>query len=165
MASKRPVDAVLSEKRRKKWEDPEYRQMMLDSPRRRRAFTEIAAGGRAVAIQRVRGKERPETPKAKVKPTPGDIAWAAGFIEGEGHFRPRSQVTAVQVDTEPLYKMQALFGGSITVHTRQGNPRGWQASWTWRTSGARARGVALTLYPLLSARRQAQVRGMLAHVG
>ena len=165
MAKLPAANQALSEKRRAKWAEPEYRAMMLNSPNRQRVFAGIAEAGRAVAIRRVRGKERPETPKASAHPTIRDIAWAAGFIEGEGHFRSRSQVTAVQVDVEPLNRLVALFGGSIVPHTRAGNKHGWQASWTWRASGARARGIALTLYPLLSARRQTQIRGMLTHAG
>ncbi len=165
MAGKTAVNQAMSEKRRAKWAEPEYRAMMLNSPNRKRAFSDIAEMGRAVSVMRVRGKERPDTPKATAHPSVRDIAWAAGFIEGEGHFRPRSQVTAVQVDMEPLARLASLFGGSIVPHTREENKHGWQASWTWRASGARARGIALTLFPLLSARRQAQIRRMIAHVG
>lgn len=139
--------------------------MMLASPNRQKAFNQIAASGRAAAVKRVRGKEHAHTAKATVRPSMRELAWAAGFLEGEGHFRPRSQITAVQVDMEPLNRLLALFGGSIRQHTKEGNEEGWRASHCWCASGARARGVALTLFPLMSVRRQNQIRGMIAHAG
>lgn len=148
-----------------RWQDPEYRAMMLKSVRRKEAFTKIAAQGRVVAMSRVTGKERPQTAKSQRKPTMQDIAWAAGFMEGEGHFRPRSQVTAVQVNREPLERLLALFGGSILVHSRPDNPKGWSASSQWACSGARARGFAMTVFPFLSKKRQEQILRMVMHVG
>lgn len=39
------------------------------------------------------------------------LAWAAGFIEGEGSFS--NTVTAAQVQKEPIERLHALFGGRI----------------------------------------------------
>jgi hypothetical protein len=95
------------------------------------------------------GWENRNTPTASTSPTLRDIAWAAGFMEGEGSFTVRN-VSAPQKETEPLTKLVKWFGGRIS--------RNAKGIYTWRISGARARGVALTLYPLLSKRRQQQIQ-------
>lgn len=105
-----------------------------------------------------RGVENQSTAKSAVSPSLPDIAWAAGFMEGEGSFTLHDRSTGVrasQVNEEPVRRMFALFGGSLKRYAKKtGEP--W--IWTWQASGARARGIAMTLYPFLSARRQAQVR-------
>lgn len=91
-------------------------------------------------------------------PTTADLAWAAGFLEGEGSFlyQGTAVVKTCQKQKQPLHKLKSLFGGNIWVdHKNQGR------SSEWSVHGKRARGVALTLYGLLSDRRQWQVRKML----
>lgn len=109
------------------------------------------------------------TPTASTHPSAKDIAWAAGFLEGEGSFThtgTAERVSASQVDTEPLHRLQRLFGGKLSGRTNQrgfglfGNPAQYIHRWT--VNSARARGVALTVYTFLSARRQEQVKAMLA---
>jgi hypothetical protein len=98
------------------------------------------------------------------------LYWAAGFLEGEGTFGvyqyPHSKrgvqyaVAAEQVQREPLERLLKIFGGSINNgSTRSGRNRIFR----WRCSGERARGIAMTLYTLLSPRRQGQVQKMLSH--
>jgi hypothetical protein len=62
-----------------------------------------------------------------------EIAWAAGFMEGEGYFSAdpstgRRRLGANQVNREPLDHLQRLFGGQI--HKREQTVRqswyGWQ---------------------------------------
>lgn len=98
--------------------------------------------------------------------TTAEIAWTAGFLEGEGSFYSgyaagdntvASQVSAGQRQREPLTRLQAMFGGSICCR-KSGKSAGMYA---WKVTGQRARGLAMTLYPLLSPRRRAQVRAML----
>lgn len=95
-----------------------------------------------------------------------DLAWAAGFLEGEGSFHSTSsiaagkryhhqRVAAVQVDSEPLAKLLRLFGGRISLIKPRGNSK---ESFYWTVNGNRARGIMLTLFPLLSERRQQQIR-------
>ena len=114
---------------------------------------------------------------ATAHPTIRDLAWAAGFLEGEGSFhghpgiprgsdRPRrgsaSSVRAMQVNREPLDRLRELFGGHVSfrdrVQDRRRDGRKHSGAFTWSVSGARARGVAMTLYPFLSRRRQEQAR-------
>ena len=106
------------------------------------------------------GAEAAKTPKATVYPTVRDIHWAAGFIEGEGCFGPTGCLIASQVQKEPLEKLQRWFGGRLGLHappSHKGNP-----FWTWGVHGARARGVGMTLYQLLSPKRREQFKKMVA---
>jgi hypothetical protein len=104
------------------------------------------------------GKEHAGTPHATTVPRIRDLAWAAGFLEGEGCFAhdpkfSRSMVAAVQVQAEPLYRLAVLFGG----HVKSRNNKAGKF-YAWNIYGARARGVSLTLYPMMSPKRQAAIR-------
>lgn len=95
--------------------------------------------------------------KAKVSPSLLDIAWAAGIVEGEGHFESNLEnstyrVIVTQVDQWLLRRLLLLFGGVIHAHT--GNTS------RWCVSGARARGFALTILSFLSPRRREQALNM-----
>ena len=117
------------------------------------------------------GWEAQKTVKSSLRPKIMDIAWAAGFIEGEGHMRPRgcrsSEITAYQQTKEPILRLQKLFGGHVSqqnsFHPKDRTTK-LESGWVWRASGSRARGVIMTLYFFLSGRRRAQallaVRGM-----
>lgn len=103
-------------------------------------------------------------PDAAREPSAVDIAWAAGFLEGEGSFTATSSpiVTATQVNREPLERLQEIFGGSIKYHASQAHP-----AYYWRACGNRARTVMDAVYELLSQRRRSQidsVRERTAHV-
>jgi hypothetical protein len=64
-----------------------------------------------------------------------DIAWAAGFFDGEGHISVRKQktkshkrgichtliITADQLDLSPLLKLRKIFGGKVTTYTSFGS--------------------------------------------
>ena len=86
-------------------------------------------------------------------PSNVDIAWAAGFYEGEGSCTRLSEIRITQKDGEVLQRLQRWFGGNITVQIQKGVEYP-----IWRATGARARGIRLTLYPFLSSRRQGQIR-------
>ena len=109
------------------------------------------------------GRESPTTPRAAERPRIRDLTWVAGFLEGEGCFASGGdsiQVCAVQVQREPLDRLQRWLGGKI-YERRSNNPRHNHA-WVWQTSGARARGIMMTLYALMSPKRQLQIRKALA---
>jgi hypothetical protein len=103
--------------------------------------------------------------QATSRPKVRDIAWAAGFYEGEGscNFATYSQhVTIGQVEREPLDRLRRFFGGTVTA--RPGHDYGSYKSRptnTWVIHGPRARGFLLTIYAFLSAKRQAQIRKVL----
>lgn len=96
-------------------------------------------------------------------PTVRDIAWAAGLFEGEGHCR-RTGYTAIatiaQNDQWVLWRMRALFGGSVFQRHENYEKRDGTKTNTssWNATGTRARGFLMTIYVFLSPRRQAQVR-------
>jgi hypothetical protein len=81
---------------------------------------------------------------------PHDFIWAAGFYEGEGTLASYSLQTSItQKNRWPLERMKALFGGSISPPYR--------GCCRWQISGARARGFLMSIYELLSPRRQEQI--------
>lgn len=104
------------------------------------------------------GTQKRSTARATGRPRLRDLEWAAGFLEGEGGFykTPTSHLaSATQKETrEPLERLHRLFGGGIA----RPRPNGVMC---WQAYGSRARGIAMTLYALLSARRKAQIRRML----
>jgi hypothetical protein len=95
---------------------------------------------------------------ASVSPSTRDLEWAAGFLEGEGTFfcANRSHgIQVSQVNGEPLGRLKKLFGGYISL--LQGKGPKQNDFLKWSACGARARGVMMTLYPLLSQKRQGQI--------
>ena len=92
---------------------------------------------------------------AEREPTELEVAWAAGFYEGEGSCgcSPKAKslhVSLPQHNVEPLIKLKQLFGGGI--HTPvSGRPSIWQIY------GPRAYRFLEAIYPYLSEKRQAQV--------
>lgn len=113
------------------------------------------------------GKEFRSTEKAALSPTLQDIAWAAGFLEGEGYFGATqgsngygvSRVSAVQQQKWPLEKLQKLFGGTISARPAY---RSTKPYFRWYIHQARARGVMMTIYSFMSVRRQEQIRDVLS---
>ena len=98
-----------------------------------------------------------------------DIHWAAGFLEGEGCFdrgkistdRFRGiRITAKQVDCYPLIKLQALFGGHLGQY--QHGTKG-DYIWVWTASARLAAQMMMTLYILMSPRRQDTIREALSN--
>lgn len=85
-----------------------------------------------------------------------DIAWAAGFLEGEGSFqksRYSIRTDASQVQREPLERLQKLFGGPIYRRYQ----RGTDEIHTWAVHGQMAASIMMTLYVLMSPKRQRQI--------
>lgn len=106
------------------------------------------------------GVEKPDTVSSRPA-TLMDLAWAAGFLEGEGSFvtnGPHAVVQAFQVELEPLERIRSFFGGRLTHQKRRGNR---QDIWIWRANGPRARSIMYTLWPLLSVKRREQIRRVL----
>jgi hypothetical protein len=97
--------------------------------------------------------------EAQAHPTIRDIAWAAGLYEGEGSCVARTcSASIAQKDRWVLERMKLLFGGTIHEHR---TPK-YESFFSWRVNGTRARGFVMTIYVLLSPRRQEQVRALLA---
>lgn len=87
----------------------------------------------------------------------GELMWAAGFIEGEGCFSydtsPTITVAQDTKNTEPLYRLQEMFGGSI------GPAR---TCLQWRMYGMSAVELMYLLRPHMSKKRQHQIDKVLA---
>ncbi len=91
-----------------------------------------------------------------------DIAWIAGFLEGEGSFscpRTSPQIQAVQVQREPLDRLAALLGGKVyACRARGGASRPY---FMWTLNGTRAASVMMTVAGLMSPRRFGQIAAAL----
>ncbi len=87
-----------------------------------------------------------------------DIAWAAGFLEGEGCFsRPSGDmmVSASQVQREPLKRLKGIFGGTIKKNKREND--NWQDVYTWWVTGRKAAQCMMTILCLMSPRRSERI--------
>jgi hypothetical protein len=89
-----------------------------------------------------------------------ELRWAAGFLEGSGSFSFKSSLalTGTQADKWPLDRLREMFGGTIKA---AGKPVNKQVL-SWYLHGHRAAAVMMTLYCLMSPRRQEQIRSALA---
>lgn len=88
-----------------------------------------------------------------------DIAWAAGFFDGEGsillrkytvknHIQWTLRLVLVQKDPAPLYEFQTIVGGLGTVHRRETRP-----ITVWEVASHEAEIALRTLYPYLRAKQ------------
>ena len=99
-----------------------------------------------------------------------DIAWAAGFIDGEGcistpvrvRVRNRRDYSLAlyvgQVDPRPLLRLRDWFGGTVVPRTSWGRGR---PIFMWRITGNTAEAALRTLLPYLTV-KQEQARLALA---
>ena len=92
--------------------------------------------------------------------------WIAGFLEGEGSFiirpnRPTAIVGTGQVQREPLERLRQYLGGWINPNRHKSTARA-KPYWNWTLSGAQAAGLCMTIYRLMSPRRQEQIRKVMA---
>ncbi|KKL03877.1 hypothetical protein LCGC14_2335650 [marine sediment metagenome] len=117
-------------------------------------------------------------PKAapEVQATRDDIIWAAGIYEGDGSCQrigpgwktgvggSTERVRVTQKDTWLLHRLRYLFGG--TIYKTNGYNKRWPntSQGVWAISGARARGFMMSIYGLMSPRRQEQIRRTM-HIG
>lgn len=89
-----------------------------------------------------------------------DITWLAGFIDGEGCFYfPKSQgaprIQVAQKDPWPLLKIQSLVGGRL--YRFKGSSKPSESYNLLMITGKHAIGLMMTLYPILSPRRQTKI--------
>jgi hypothetical protein len=113
----------------------------------------------------VTGRSKPYPLKEKLaplsSPTFKEICWAAEFWDGDGYCAPgarkATQVTVVQKDTWITEHFRSLFGGSVRSYEMGEHGRRRLYS-RWTLHGARARGFLLTIFLLVSPRRQEQIR-------
>lgn len=120
------------------------------------------------------GQSYRNTARALISPTTVDLAWAAGFLEGEASFSRSGKrlkkssgisscemVAVSQTDSpEPMCRLYMMFGGKLSTRSKRFNRAtgiGSRDQIIWYVSGARARGVMQTMYKLMSPRRQDQI--------
>ena len=96
---------------------------------------------------------------------PTDLAWVAGFIDGDGciamyhrtdHRRKNEfslKLNAVNTNLDCLQKIQFMFGGSIHTLHKGDDSRNWKKSWVWVTSDRRAEKVLDAISPYLVIKR------------
>jgi len=98
---------------------------------------------------------------ANRSPTSLDIAWVAGFYEGEGScgwkHTDKIQVPQSEDGLMVLKKCVELFGGSISRRGGNGTKKG-KLMYEWHIHGSRARAFSMTIYKFLSPKRQNQIR-------
>jgi hypothetical protein len=103
-----------------------------------------------------------------------DVHWIAGFLDGEGWFGKNGgnanrtggtiAVKAAQKDEWHVRKLESLLGGKVSYYdsgkTTTKGERPWY--WRWEAYGPLAAGVMMTVYPLMSPRRQKRIEETLA---
>lgn len=98
------------------------------------------------------------------RPTIRQIVWAAGIYEGEGSISRRKAMhksIVVQLSQKDGWlpaRLVKYFGGQAYHYKVAPSTCGNSPMWKWTLCGPRAWGFILTIYPLLSPRRQAQIR-------
>lgn len=84
-----------------------------------------------------------------------DLAWAAGFFDGEGCILIRKssknahaiRITISQVNPSPIKKFKDLFGGHIS-YQRPKNQK-WSSQWKWEQDSKSASETLKNLLPYL----------------
>lgn len=88
-----------------------------------------------------------------------DIAWLAGFIEGEGTFDAsrRHALVFATTDRDVAERAVRILGGNLNGPYERDKP-GYKPVYRGTVHGARAAGWCMTLYPLMGERRRAKIR-------
>lgn len=91
-----------------------------------------------------------------------DVAWAAGFLEGEGSFgySGTARVSAAQVQKEPIDRLVSLFGGRTYLRETRGFST--LPIWVWQLDARKSIQVMMTLYALMSPKRRDEIERALA---
>jgi len=101
-----------------------------------------------------------------------DLAWAAGFWEGEGSVKSNwgkskkpafwsIQMSAAQKDPWCLHKMRDMFGGRVRLmRSKASSPlvKTGGELYQWVVSGTRARAFAMTIFAMVSPKRKEQIK-------
>ncbi len=92
--------------------------------------------------------------------TPNKLEWAAGFLEAEGcfHYKRGGQLTvsAAQVKDGSLEQLQGIFGGKIYRKNDQHGPT--SACRVWMVTNQKAAEVSMTMFCLMSPKRQGEIK-------
>src|SRR3990167_9877690 len=98
--------------------------------------------------------------------TVADLAWAAGFIDGDGVISMyqrkdrrnefRVVVRAMNTNRLALDKLHGMFGGSVhpMINALDARARGWKPSFYWSASDRKAEAAIRSLLPFLLLKRK-----------
>lgn len=92
------------------------------------------------------------------------LAWAAGFLEGEGSFGNHGgtpRVSAAQVQKEPLDRLAAMFGGHMWLKENGSGFPNSKPLWTWTLNKQRSAEVMMTLFSFMSPKRKDEIEAAL----
>jgi hypothetical protein len=101
--------------------------------------------------------------------TEKEVAWLAGWLEGEGSFIVRfdhlgrfsMRISGASTDRDTIERVQRLAGG--VVHVSEGQQTHWKRQWHWRLQRrAEARGLMCRLWPYMGVRRKVRIIEVLA---
>ncbi len=105
--------------------------------------------------------------------SPCEIAWAAGFFDGEGSFtatypsnvrRHYLRVSVAQQDTELLERFQSIIGGVGNIYFNKPRPSNPNGCHMFQVTGRDAFQIACQLWPWLSEKKKAQFKTMIRKV-
>jgi intein-encoded DNA endonuclease-like protein len=92
------------------------------------------------------------------KPSETELAWAAGFFDGEGCIILRKskntyvvRATVTQVNPAPITKFKQLFGGHISLQKQK--REGWKDQWKWEQDSKSGVETLKLLLPYLIVKR------------
>jgi len=105
------------------------------------------------------------------------LAWAAGFIDGDGFITIQNRKTkykdkvytgtylrvgACQAHLTPLEKLQDIFGGNIRPKNSGPNPHGYnrKQQWIWTLSTAQAKEALEQMLPYLVHKKEVALLGI-----
>lgn len=95
---------------------------------------------------------------------PKDLAWAAGFIDGDGCFtgaghKSHRSLAVQQVEREPLDRLVAILGVGRVIGPVRNNGFGSRPQWRYNLYAARNLRLAMEcLWPFLSGPKREQIR-------
>lgn len=85
------------------------------------------------------------------------LAWAAGFFDGEGSVAINDNglmIKAGQINVEPLYILQGIFGGRIN-EDRSAARQGYRRFHLWMASTRQAADALRQMFPYLTVKKNA----------
>ena len=86
-----------------------------------------------------------------MKHTEEDLAYAAGFLDGEGCFKFTNGTPEVCIENTYVYTLvwfTEMFGGTCRVKTKPENPK-WRQAYAWAATGDNARNCINAVLPYL----------------
>lgn len=101
---------------------------------------------------------------ADTKIDEGELAYFAGFFDGEGSvaiYRKKYVVSLTNTDVRPLLRANAIWGGFISKQTIATRPGAVQDIWRWQIYGHNSRGFLVGIRPFVVIKAE-QIDGYLA---